>query len=340
MLVVFLFAFSLGSAWTTDDAFAVIMATGFFSGTIESFDEQTLDQSTFATIASDSDPFPGLASIAYDHQTDRLYTSARISGRIYTVDATTGSVLGFHQLPVGSQPAGLAIDAARNLYVANSGANSVSVFDSNWQAVDTITIPDIGLGDNLPTGLAFDDQNRLVISTFAGGGLFRYDPGTDMVMPLAASPLANGQVAIDQAGNILVGGAAFSSDVRKFDSSGTEVGSPFLTIDDTLLPQPPLAYASPDFTSPSGIALDGDGNLIVTALGRTNPTNINDNFQNNGGLFKFSSSGAFIDAIEPGITPLSDAAVVPTAVIPEPGTAVLIVLGALVTLAGFYRKVM
>lgn len=297
---------------------ADVVATGFFSGTIERFDATTGAQSTLATIASPTDPFPGLSGLAYDATSNVIYASGRISNKIYRVDAATGSVLGFQQLASDSAPAGLALDGAGNLYVSNNGGNTISVFDSAGNSIATIDLPNvIGVADNLPNGLAFDNQGRLVISTFAGAGLFRYDPVSNVAGLLAASPLANGQVAVDAAGDILVGGAAFSSEVLKFTEAGTPIGSSFLTIDDALLLPPALPFASPNFTSPTGVTIDADGNVIVAALGRTNPTSAADNFQENGGLWKFAPDGSLLQTFVTN-TPLSS--VITITAIPEPGS--------------------
>ena len=157
-----------------------------------------------------------------------------------------------------------------------------------------------------------------MVSTFAGGGLFRYNPVSDTAGLLAPSPLANGQVAVDADGNLYAGGAAFSSDVLKFTQDGTPINSPFLTIDDVLLPQPAFGFTSPDFTSPTGVTVDAEGNLIVAALGRTNPTSAADNFQSNGGLWKFSPEGALLQTFGTGLTPLSSVTTITA--IPEPSS--------------------
>jgi YVTN family beta-propeller protein len=321
------------SVLSCSTATAEIVATGFFSGTIERFDPVSGQQSTFADLRSQSDPFPGLAGIAFDQSSNLLYASARISNRIYRIDATSGTVLGFTQLGTGSSPAGLTVDATGHLYVANNGNNTVSVLDSGGNVVSTINLPDVGVGDNFPSGLAFDSQGGLVISTFAGGGLFRFDPTDDSVVPFAAGPTANGQVAVDATGDLYVGGAAFSNEVLKFNPDGTPVDAPFLSIGESLLPQPSEAYLSPDFTSPSGVAIDEDGNLIVAALGRTNPTEASDGFQSNGGLWKFSPDGELLQTFGTAgtLTPLSSVTTI--TVIPEPGAAALLAaVGMLLTL--------
>jgi hypothetical protein len=321
-LLVLLIAGVVGNC--ADYSFSDIAATGFFSGTIERFDETTGAQSTLSAVASAADPFPGLAGIAFAEPTNTLFASARISNRIYSVDAASGAVKGFHQLADGTSPAGLAVDGSGNLYVANSGGNTVSVFDSLFDLVKTITLPNVGVGDNLPSGVAVETSGDVLISTFAGAGVFRYDSATGIVSSLAPSPLSNNQIAIDELGNFVVGGAAFTNDVRRYAADGTEVGSPFLTIDATILPQPGSPYASQDFTSPSGVAYDANGNLIVAALGRTNPTSADDNFQNNGGLFRFAADGTLDTTFVTGSTPFSS--VVVFTAVPEPTSTGILAL--------------
>ncbi len=332
LLAAFASAALLGS---TSNARADVVAGGFFSGTLEKFTSGGA-QSTFSTIASMADPFPGISGVTFDPVNNRVYATARISDRIYSVNATSGAVLGFHQLAVGSQPAGIVTNAAGDIFVANNGMNSISWFNSSFGHIADITIPDIGLGNNLPSGLAFDSQGRLVVSTFAGGGVFRYDFGTSTFSSFAPSPLANGHIAIDASDNAYVGGAAFSNAVEKFNSAGTPIGAPFLNIDSTILPQPPLGYASPDFTSPAGVAIDPDGNLIVAALGRTNPFSASDNFQNNGGLFKFSPTGTLLQTFAVQSTPFSSVTFV--SAIPEPSSIAIILTGAVATAAARHRK--
>ena len=302
---------------------AAIIGAGFFSGTLERFDFATNTQSTFATLASADDQFPGLSGVAFDAVHRRLYASARFSNRIYAVNADTGAVLGFHELSTGATPSGLTVDSSGNIYVALAGTNSIGIFDSNFGSLGSISLA--GRGPFAPTGLGFDNQGRLLISDFVGG-LFRYDAIDDSVTSLAG-PTANAQIAVDGSGNIYVGTAVDSNDVRKFMDDGTEIGSPFLSIDDALLPQPDDSYASPDFTSPSGVLIDPDGNLIVGALGRTNPFDANDNFQSNGGLWKFSTDGTLIESFDPlgTLTPISGLAYI-TAV-PEPSSLALLALG-------------
>ncbi|MFM8396538.1 MAG: PEP-CTERM sorting domain-containing protein, partial [Pirellula sp.] len=101
--------------------------------------------------------------------------------------------------------------------------------------------------------------------------------------------------------------------VTKLDTSGTIVGS--ITINESLLPKPPQSFASPDFTSPAGVAIESNGNIVVAALGRTNPFESADNFQINGGVFIFSPAGSLI-ASKVQTTPYSSA--LSFTAVPEP----------------------
>ncbi len=302
---------------------ADIIAAGFFSGTLEKFDEATNAESVFATISSGGDPFPGLSGIAYDKASNRIYVAARISNRVYSVDATSGAVLGNVQLAGGSSPAGIAVSNNGTIYVANNGGNSISRFNSSFVSQGDITLPNFGVGNNLPSGLAFDSQGNLLISTFAGVGVVKYDVNGNTFSSFNASPAANGQVAVDGSGNVFVGESVFSNVVEKFSSTGTSLAT--INIDSTILPQPGLPYTSPDFTSPAGVAFDSKGNLIVAALGRTNPTSANDNFQSNGGLFLFAPDGSFLKAFGTQTTPFSS--IIHIEPVPEPASLTLAGIG-------------
>ncbi|MDZ4851088.1 MAG: hypothetical protein SGI77_17510 [Pirellulaceae bacterium] len=297
---------------------AAILTTGFFSGTIEMFDESGGPGSTFAVVASASDPFPGLAGIAINPTNRQVFVSARISDRIYSYDGNSQALLGFHQLPIGTSPAGMTFGSNGTLYVSSFGTNSINSFDvsnnASYSLINSLTIP-----NSLPNGLAFDSTGRLLISTFGGLGVLASDSSLSASSSFAANPVANGQIAIDPQGNVYVGSAAVSSDVFKFTSAGAPIGNPWITLS---LPLPALPFTSPDLSSPSGVAIDQNGNIIVAALGQTNPTQASDNFQSNGGLFRFTSNASQIfPAFAVGSTPFSSVAV--TAV-PEPTSALLL----------------
>jgi len=284
--------------WLTTNAatFAeMILAGGIFSGRIDRWDPTTGSITTFSDLQSQSGALPGIVGMAYNPVSNRIIVAGRFTNTIYELNATTGVIVGQHTSSNIAEPAGIAVDASGNVYIANNGGNSISRFNSSFTSETTINIPDFGAGANLPSGLAFNAAGELIVATFSGVGVLRYDPNSGSFSSFnATNPVANGMVAIDNNGSVFVGGAAFSNSVTEFDAAGNIVGG--ITIDSTLLPLPPDPFASPDFTSPSGVAIDGNGNLIVGALGRTNPFQPGDNFQSNGGLFLFDSSGALLSS--------------------------------------------
>lgn len=279
---------------TASASFAgVVLAGSVFLGRIDRWDTTTNTITTFSDVAAQVGGAPGIVGLAYNPVTNRVIAAGRFTNTIYELDSLTGTVVGQHTGGGLNQPAGLAVDGSGNVYVANNGGNTLTRFNSTFTSSSTITLPDFGLGDNLPSGVAVNSAGRVIVSTFAGNGVLVYDPSTGVTTTFnGTNPVANGLATVDSTDAVYVGGAAFSNGVTKFDASGAIVGG--LTIDGSLLPPPSLPFVSPDFTSPSGVAIDGSGNLLVAALGRTNPFELGDNFQSNGGLFLFDSAGLLI----------------------------------------------
>ena len=311
----------------------IILVGGFFSGNVDRVNATTGAVTLFSQIGGSADPFPGISGLAYNPISNTVYATARVSKRVYLINPDSGNVTGFRQLGSEVTPASITVDSSGFVYLANNGGNSVIKYDSGLNKLAEINIPDFGAGANQPSGLAFDPQGNLIISTFAGAGVIKYNPSTGNFSSFSsANPVANGQVAIDNAGNAYVGGAAFANNVTKFNSTGAIVGS--IAIDESVLPKPPQGFASPDFTSPAGVTVDSSGNIIVAALGRTNPTSAADNFQNNGGVFIFSSAGSLI-ASNVQTTPYSSA--LGFTAVPEP-TSLLATAAGLVTLGWLRRR--
>jgi streptogramin lyase len=304
----------------------IVLLGGFFSGNVDKFDTTTGAITTFSPIANGGDPFPGISGLAYNPFTNSIYVSARVSNRIYSLNGFTGAVTGFKQLADGSSPASVAVDKTGSVYVANNSGNNITVFNSNFDEIRTLTVPNFGVANNQVSGLALDGDGNLIVSTFGGIGVVKYDPAANSFSSFNTNPVANGQVAIDGSGNVYVGGAAFANSVAKLSSTGASTGS--IEITDGLLPLPPQSFASPNFTSPSGVAIRSNGDIVVAALGRTNPTQASDNFQSNGGVFLFGSDGTFkLSTVQ--TTPYSTA--LSFTAVPEPSS----VLAASVGLASF-----
>ncbi|MEZ4705573.1 MAG: choice-of-anchor Q domain-containing protein [Caldilineaceae bacterium] len=171
-----------------------------------------------------------------------------------------------------ADPYGVALDAAGNVYVVDSGNSRIQKFDSNGAYL--AQWGSFGSGDgqfSRPVGVAVDaagnvyvtdaDNNR--IQKFAGDGTYLAQWGS------AGS--GDGQfnspygVAVDAAGNVYV--ADGNNRIQKFDSNAaylTQWGS-----------------GAGQFDLPSGLAVDADGNVYVA-----------DN--NNNRIQKFDSDGTYL----------------------------------------------
>lgn len=289
---------------------AGLLVTNFFFDTVDLYDDQTgaLIQSGYFAPTGASLQLTGLA---IDPTNDYVYVSSRFMDRIYVFDGATGRPLAsapggepglFAQLPTGSQPAGLALDAGGNLYVANNGGLSISIFDSSATQIGTIS--DGGLLLRYPSGLAFDDQGDLFITTLSGSGVLRYHDGnlSQFAAPGANGPSAPNEVVINADGEVFVADVV-GNGVVKYASDGSEItapgGGPFINVE---LPNIPPTATHPN--APSGLAFDENGNLLVAVLGPANP--FNPPYENHGALLRYDSQdGTLLQSLGYGLPPLS-----------------------------------
>ena len=182
-------------------------------------------------------------------------------------------------------PEGVAVDAAGNLYIADSGNHRIRRVDVSGTVT---TIAGTGRpgysGDGgpaakaqlgSPSGVAVDDAGNLyiaetgtsrirrvdvsgTITTIAGTGRFGYSgDGGPAVMAQLGSPV---DVAVDDEGNVYIADT-LNSRIRRVDPSGTittiaGTGEPGFTTDGG-----PATAAQID--RPQGVAVGGDGNLYI-----------------------------------------------------------------------------
>jgi hypothetical protein len=276
-------AFTLVFLLGTLGARADIFVTGFFSGNIDRFDQETNAQSVFVSIPGN----PGLSGLAYDPSNNRLYASALNLGGVYVLDGSTGNVLNFQVLGFG--PGGLTVSPSGELVVTDFTSNLVRFYDASFSLLGSVSVP-----SGVTSGVGYLPNGDLIIAT-AGSGVFRYD-GISVTSFTASpfGPLASAQVAADQSGNVFIGhGIGFSDNVFKFATDGTLTGS--ITVTDSMLDG--TGSGSVPNTNPSGVAIDADGNVIVAALGRSNP---GDPGGERGGVLKFDIQGNLLETIVTG----------------------------------------
>jgi sugar lactone lactonase YvrE len=196
-----------------------------------------------------------------------------------------------------NSPQGVTIDAAGNLYVADT-ANATVRKITPAGAVTTLAgaagqsgAAD-GVGPNArfrtPRGIAVDGAGNVYVADSAGATIRRITPagavttlaGTDQIYGYADGTGANARfnglqdITIDAAGNLYV--VVFPHTVRKITPAGVVT-----TLADTAGTPGPAGVSGPVpfFSNPQGIAADDSGNLYVADTGnnaiyKVNPTGV------------------------------------------------------------------
>lgn len=150
---------------------------------------------------------------------DILYVADSYTQTIKRFDLATGTDLGvFATTNSGlSNPAGLALDSAGNLYVANRGKNNILKFTS--AGVGSVFATN---GVTAPYGLAFDKAGNLYVSN-EKFTILKFTP--DGVGTVFVDQMVAGQegLTFDSAGNLFL--LTWNSGIRKYTPAG--VGSMF-----------------------------------------------------------------------------------------------------------------
>jgi len=181
--------------------------------------------------------FLTLGELAIDsHNNLSLIDGDRVR-RIAAATGTIATVAGNGTQAVLNAPAGLALDSAGNLYIADSGSGRVRMVSAATGTISTVAGTsqngDGGLADgavlNKPQGLAVDAAGDLfiaesslirevnaathIISTFAGGGTSTQDG-----VPALQAKMNPISLHFDSAGNLMVGEPGL---IRRIDAGGT-----------------------------------------------------------------------------------------------------------------------
>jgi hypothetical protein len=120
-------------------------------------------------------PPPSVGRIPLAGFVDAVETFAHGAGGAQ-VRVLSGSLTGL------SQPVGIAFDSTGNLYVANSGNNTITVYapnsSGNVAPIRTITASG-GVGPNNPKGLNLDINNNLYVANFGDNTVLVYAAGAN-----------------------------------------------------------------------------------------------------------------------------------------------------------------
>ena len=305
----------LGNVWGD-----VVVVSEAFTGRLTAYTTPGAAASEFAQLQFRGDSaFPLLSGLYYHGASNRLFATeldrgGTTNGRVHILNATAGTVLGTQDFDFGVT--GMTIGSNGDIYLSDMGSTLVRRFDGSFGHQADIEIQ----GAGSTSGLVFNGSN-LYVSTFAGG-IFRFDGNS--VSNFSAQSNASGQLAFDADGNLYSGHGLGGSDfAHRFDAIGNEYlngGAPFLQVTDGMVGGE--GFGSTPGTSPAGIAIDSNGNLIVAVLGRSSPL---DQGGERGGLFLFNREGQLLDTFASGSRAYSGVAFI-TAV-PEPGSMVVLLVG-------------
>lgn len=308
---------SLLSCTAATDA-AELWSMAPFAGSVFRIDDQTGSLLPGGIpFGSGGIAFPGGITVGPNGD---VYVSDQATNQVLFYDGITGSP-NTHSAPGSTTgvfadvvdefspapyPAALLFGPDNNLYVAELGGPRIRRFDGTTGA----PLPDAGIlfdgmtGSNVG-GIAFGPDGNLYAGGFSSGAVYRIDGGvaTPFVPddPLLQTPTA---LLFTPAGDLLVVDA-FGNAVHRYNSQGApqyrfapsdtnqEHPLPFII----LPPEIPenwmeLPGVTAPTNSPSGIAFDKDGNLVVSVLGLTQSPP-----DNRGAIYRYDLNGILIESI-------------------------------------------
>jgi sugar lactone lactonase YvrE len=194
------------------------------------------------------------------------------AGNTYVADPTNNQVV---LLPAGggakttigtglSAPQGVAVDSGGNVYISDSGNNrivKVAAVTGRQTVLTTIVKNPNGLGvDSMGNVYVADTGNSRVVEIpvfgeLGAAPLLGYSGAPALVTPVG--------IAVDKAGNVYVADSGNSNGLLKFTAGEGDLqaalGSTSIAPSASL-----ISFGSASIKSPSGVAIDGAGNLYVS----------------------------------------------------------------------------
>jgi len=187
--------------------------------------------------------------------------AATVAGGFYTNEVLIYSSVGLSDLIAGSNtglnvPAGVAVDTNKNLYVANSGAASITVYPlpsptpaPTGSPTATPAPTPTPSGSPAPTPTPTPYANNVAPATTIAGG------STQLTSPQG--------IALDSAGNLYVADSGSSTVAPKILVFNAPFGAGALNV----APSRTIVSQNPAFVNPTDVKVDSAGNIYVVDAG-------------------------------------------------------------------------
>ncbi len=144
-----------------------------------------------------------------------------------------------------NQPGGLAVDAAGNVFVADTYNGDIKKIPADGGAIVVV-----GGGFNQPNGVAVDAAGVVYVADTKDNAIQKILPAGN-ILPVATGLNNPTGVAVDAAGNLYVADGGNNA-IKKIAPDGSVT---------------PITVGGLTFIQPHGVALDADGNLYVANTG-------------------------------------------------------------------------
>ena len=226
-----------------------LMVSGYFSDNVAVYDACS---GAFLRQLEQDGHIDGAQAVRHNPRDDLVYVVSEGNDQVqrYRRNADYDFVDVFAQLDPGFDPTGVAFGPMGEVYVAGYGSSSVVELDAaNGEVIGTVLPSDSGLlgADN---GMILSAAGLLYVPGYDTDSVARVDPASGEVEATFIAPgsagLSETRGIVDEGDTILVGGEG-SGAVYRFDAATGQLV-------DTLLA---------GLVRPTGLALDGDGSLLV-----------------------------------------------------------------------------